>query len=91
MNDNDRLPGRVADAGRGVTGPGRLAGYEASTRDPLDLLADRRGLMEIRLELGQLLQLVPEPIEVHLPGRQLGYPYTSYAGYAGGYSCCGCG
>jgi voltage-gated potassium channel len=39
MNDNDRQPGRGADADRAASEPGRLAEYEASTRDPLDLLA----------------------------------------------------
>src|SRR5439155_19429574 len=40
--------------------------------DPLGLLAHRRRLMEVRLESGQPLQLVPERIEVCLPRRQLG-------------------
>ena len=39
MNDNDRLPGLGADADRTVNDPGRLAEYEARTREPLDLLA----------------------------------------------------
>jgi hypothetical protein len=39
MNDNDRPPGRGADADRAVNDPGRLAEYEARTREPLDLLA----------------------------------------------------
>ncbi len=39
MKDNDRLPGRGADADRAVNDPGRLAEYEAKTREPLDLLA----------------------------------------------------
>jgi voltage-gated potassium channel len=39
MNDNDRLPGRGADADRAVNDPDRLAEYEARTREPLDLLA----------------------------------------------------
>jgi voltage-gated potassium channel len=39
MNDNDHQPGRGADADRAVHDPGRLAEYEARTRDPLDLLA----------------------------------------------------
>lgn len=39
MNDNDRRPGRGAGADRAVTDPGRLAEYEARTREPLDLLA----------------------------------------------------
>lgn len=39
MNDNDRLPGRGADADRAVNDPGRLAEYQARIRDPLDLLA----------------------------------------------------
>ena len=39
MNDNDRVPGRGADADRAGNDPGRLAEYEARTRDPLDLLA----------------------------------------------------
>jgi len=39
MNDNDRLPGRADGADRAVNDPGRLAEYEARTRDPLDLLA----------------------------------------------------
>ena len=39
MTDNDNLPGRGAEGGLGVTGPDRLARYEASTREPLDLLA----------------------------------------------------
>jgi voltage-gated potassium channel len=39
MNDNDRVPGRGADADRAGNDPGRLAEYEARTRDSLDLLA----------------------------------------------------
>jgi voltage-gated potassium channel len=39
MNDNDRRPGRDADADRAVNDPGRLAEYEARTQQPLDLLA----------------------------------------------------
>jgi len=39
MNDNDHLPGRDADAARAGNDPDRLARYEASTREPLDLLA----------------------------------------------------
>ena len=39
MNDNDHQPGRGADADRAVHDPGRLAEYEAKTREPLDLLA----------------------------------------------------
>jgi voltage-gated potassium channel len=39
MTDNDNLPGRDADAGQAVTNADRLAWYEASTREPLDLLA----------------------------------------------------
>jgi len=39
MDDNDRLPGRGADADRAVDDRGRLAEYEARTREPLDLLA----------------------------------------------------
>jgi voltage-gated potassium channel len=39
MNDNDHRPGRGADADRAVNDPGRLARYEARTREPLDLLA----------------------------------------------------
>jgi voltage-gated potassium channel len=39
MNDNDRLPGRGAGADRPMNDPGRLAEYEARTREPLDLLA----------------------------------------------------
>src|SRR5215813_3954857 len=39
MNDNDRLPGRGADADRAVNDPERLAEYESRTRDPLHLLA----------------------------------------------------
>ena len=39
MTDKDRLPGRGADASRAVNDPGRLAEYEARTREPLDLLA----------------------------------------------------
>jgi voltage-gated potassium channel len=39
MTDNDNLPGRGAAAGPRLTGPDRLARYEASTREPLDLLA----------------------------------------------------
>jgi voltage-gated potassium channel len=38
MNDNHQ-PGRGADADRAVHDPGRLAEYEAKTREPLDLLA----------------------------------------------------
>ena len=39
MNDNDHLPGRGADADGAVSGRGRLARYEARTREPLDVLA----------------------------------------------------
>ncbi|MBV9093931.1 MAG: potassium channel family protein [Streptosporangiaceae bacterium] len=39
MNDNDHRAGRGADADRAAQGPGRLAKYEARTREPLDLLA----------------------------------------------------
>ena len=39
MNDNDHVPGRGAGADRAVNDPGRLAEYEARTREPLDLLA----------------------------------------------------
>ena len=39
MTDNDRQPGQGADADRAGHDPGRLAGYEARTRQPLDLLA----------------------------------------------------
>jgi len=39
MSDNDRRPGQSADADRAVNDPGRLAHYEARTRQPLDLLA----------------------------------------------------
>jgi len=39
MNDNDRRPGQGADADRAGNDPGRLARYEARTREPLDLLA----------------------------------------------------
>jgi voltage-gated potassium channel len=39
MNDNDHLSGQGADAARAVNDPGRLAEYEARTREPLDLLA----------------------------------------------------
>jgi voltage-gated potassium channel len=39
MNDNDRPPGRGAGADRAGNDPGRLAEYEARTREPLDLLA----------------------------------------------------
>jgi voltage-gated potassium channel len=39
MNDNDRLPGQGAGADRVMNDPGRLAEYEARTREPLDLLA----------------------------------------------------
>jgi voltage-gated potassium channel len=39
MNDNTRRSGRGADADRAVNDPGRLAEYEARTREPLDLLA----------------------------------------------------
>jgi voltage-gated potassium channel len=38
MSDNDDRSGQGADADPG-TGPGRLAEYEAKTREPLDLLA----------------------------------------------------
>ncbi len=39
MSDNDPQPGRGADADGAVNDPGRLGEYEASTREPLDLLA----------------------------------------------------
>ena len=39
MTDNDNLPRRGADADQAVTGPDRLAWYEARSREPLDLLA----------------------------------------------------
>jgi voltage-gated potassium channel len=39
MNDNDHRPGRGTGADRAVNDPGRLAQYEARTRDLLDLLA----------------------------------------------------
>ncbi len=39
MNDNDHRSGRGADADRAVNNVGRLAEYEARTREPLDLLA----------------------------------------------------
>ena len=39
MNDNDHRPGPDADADHAVNDPGRLAEYEARTREPLDLLA----------------------------------------------------
>jgi voltage-gated potassium channel len=39
MNDNDPRPGRGAGADRALNEPGRLAEYEARTREPLDLLA----------------------------------------------------
>jgi hypothetical protein len=39
MNDNDRMPGRGAGSDRAMNDPGRLAEYEARTREPLDLLA----------------------------------------------------
>ena len=39
MNDNTRRSGRGADANRAADDPGRLAEYEARTREPLDLLA----------------------------------------------------
>jgi len=39
MNDNDHLPGRGADADGAVSDRGRLARYEARTREPLDVLA----------------------------------------------------
>jgi hypothetical protein len=37
MNDNDHQPGRDADAALAGNDPDRLARYEASTREPLDL------------------------------------------------------
>jgi voltage-gated potassium channel len=39
MNDNDRRPSQGVNADRVVNDPGRLAQYEARTREPLDLLA----------------------------------------------------
>jgi len=39
MNDDTRRSGQAADADRAVNEPGRLAEYEARTREPLDLLA----------------------------------------------------
>jgi voltage-gated potassium channel len=39
MNDNTRRSGRGADADRAMNDPGRLAEYEARSREPLDLLA----------------------------------------------------
>jgi voltage-gated potassium channel len=39
MSDNDHRAGQGADADRAVNDPGRLAQYEARTREPLDLLA----------------------------------------------------
>ncbi len=39
MNDDDHRPVRGANADRAVNDPGRLAQYEAKTRQPLDLLA----------------------------------------------------
>ena len=39
MNDKDHLPGLGTGADRAVNDPGRLAEYEARTREPLDLLA----------------------------------------------------
>lgn len=39
MDDNDRLAGRGVDADGAAYDPGRLAEYEARTREPLDLLA----------------------------------------------------
>jgi len=39
MNDNDRVPVLGAGADRAGNDPGRLAEYEARTRNPLDLLA----------------------------------------------------
>jgi voltage-gated potassium channel len=39
MNDNDRRLSQGVDADRPVNDPGRLAQYEARTREPLDLLA----------------------------------------------------
>ena len=39
MNDNRPRSGRGAGADRAVCDPGRLAEYEARTREPLDLLA----------------------------------------------------
>jgi voltage-gated potassium channel len=39
MTDNAHRPGLGADVDRAVNDPGRMAEYEARTRDPLDLLA----------------------------------------------------
>ena len=39
MNDKDHLPGPGAGADRAGNEPGRMAEYEARTREPLDLLA----------------------------------------------------
>jgi hypothetical protein len=39
MNNNDQGSGRGADGDLPGNGPGRLAEYEAKTRQPLDLLA----------------------------------------------------
>ena len=39
MTDNDTPAGRGTDTDRAVTGPDRLAWYEARSREPLDLLA----------------------------------------------------
>jgi voltage-gated potassium channel len=39
MTDNAHRPGRGADADRAANDPGRLAEYQARTRNPLDLLA----------------------------------------------------
>jgi hypothetical protein len=39
MTDNAHRPGRGADIDRAVNDPGRMAEYEARTRDLLDLLA----------------------------------------------------
>jgi voltage-gated potassium channel len=39
MSDNERWPGRGTDADRAVNDQGRLARYQARTREPLDLLA----------------------------------------------------
>ena len=39
MNDNNHLPGQGAGADHAANDPGRLAEYEARTREPLDLLA----------------------------------------------------
>jgi voltage-gated potassium channel len=39
MNDKDHRPGQGAGADRAVNDPGRLAQYQARTRDSLDLLA----------------------------------------------------